>query len=145
MVPFSRVLQVKKEAGQIPVFHQARFFSSVAAEQIQTGPADTKKNILRPLSPHLPVYQPHLDSTLSITHRITGAFLSAAILSFHLIYLKMGPVCLTFGEFYQFLFYSSKLTLVSLELCGLALAYHVLNGIRHMRKDFGGIAGKRLK
>ncbi|XP_031388575.1 succinate dehydrogenase subunit 3-1, mitochondrial-like [Punica granatum] len=141
----SLLAHVKKRAGQIPVFHQARFFSSVAAEQMHGSPNDSKKNIFRPLSPHLPVYKPQLSSTLSITHRITGAFLSAVILSFHLLYLKMGPICLSFENFYQFLFYSSKLTLVTLELSALAFAYHLWNGIRHLRQDFGGIRGKRLK
>lgn len=138
-------LQVKKEAGQIPILHQTRPFSSLAAEQIQTSPNDTNKNILRPLSPHLPIYKPQLSSTLSIAHRITGAFLAASILSFHLLYLKMGPVCLSFAEFYQFLFYSSKLTMVSLELCVLAFAYHMFNGIHHLSRDFRGIIGKRFK
>ncbi|KAK4783871.1 hypothetical protein SAY86_018239 [Trapa natans] len=136
---------VKKEAGQIRALHQARLFSSVAVEQIQTNPTDSKKNILRPLSPHLPIYKPQLSSTLSITHRVTGAFMSAAVLSFHLLYLKMGPVCFSFSEFYQFLFYSSKLGTVTLELCALALAYHVVHGTRHLIWDFKGITGKWLK
>ncbi|OWM86681.1 succinate dehydrogenase subunit 3-1, mitochondrial-like isoform X2 [Punica granatum] len=138
-------LQVKKEAGQIPVFHQARFFSSGAAEQKHSDPTDTKMNILRPLSPHLPVYKPQLNSTLSITFRISGMFLSAVVFSFYLIYLKMGPICLSFNSFYQFLFYSSKLHLVTLELSALAIAYHIWGGIRHLRQDFGGLRGKRLK
>lgn len=48
-VLFSCVLQVK-EARQIHFLHQACFFSLVTAEQIQSGPADTQKNMLRPLS-----------------------------------------------------------------------------------------------
>ncbi|KAF4349951.1 hypothetical protein G4B88_002373 (mitochondrion) [Cannabis sativa] len=33
-------------------------------------------NILRPLSPHLPIYKPQLTSTFPISHRISGAFLA---------------------------------------------------------------------
>lgn len=35
--------------------------------------------INRPLSPHLTIYKPQLTSTLSIFHRISGAFLGAAV------------------------------------------------------------------
>jgi succinate dehydrogenase cytochrome b556 subunit len=37
--------------------------------------------INRPLSPHLTIYKPQLTSTLSIFHRISGAFLGAAVRS----------------------------------------------------------------
>lgn len=93
---------------------------------------------LRPLSPHLNIYTPQPSSTSSIFHRITGIFLSTMILSFYLITMKMGSICLTFENFYQFLFYSSKLTLLSVEVSALALAYHLFNGIRHLRMDYGG-------
>ncbi len=35
--------------------------------------------INRPLSPHLTIYKPQLTSTFSIFHRISGAFLGAAV------------------------------------------------------------------
>ncbi|CAD5197520.1 unnamed protein product [Musa acuminata subsp. malaccensis] len=38
-------------------------------------------NILRTLSPHLPIVKPQLTSTFPISHRISGAFL-ATIVSF---------------------------------------------------------------
>ncbi|MED6142867.1 Succinate dehydrogenase cytochrome B subunit mitochondrial [Stylosanthes scabra] len=93
---------------------------------------ETKAYGLRPLSPHLPVYQPQLSSTLSIFNRITGAILSAVILLFYMIYMKVGLISLTFGSFYDFLFYSSKLNLFVLEISGLALTYHTYMGIRHL-------------
>ena len=34
----------------------------------------------RPLSPHLQIYRPQLTSVLSITHRMTGVFLSLGTL-----------------------------------------------------------------
>ncbi|KAL1325015.1 hypothetical protein HN51_035108 [Arachis hypogaea] len=93
---------------------------------------ETKAYGLRPLSPHLPVYEPQLSSTLSIFNRITGVILSAVILLFYMIYMKMGLISLTFGSFYDFLFYSSKLNLLVLEISGLALTYHTYMGIRHL-------------
>ncbi|KAE9593068.1 putative succinate dehydrogenase (quinone) [Lupinus albus] len=94
--------------------------------------SETKTYGLRPLSPHLPLYQPQLSSTLSIFNRISGALLSTVILLFYMIYMKMGLISLSYDSFYQFLFYSSKLNLLAVELSGLALSYHLYAGIRHL-------------
>ncbi|KAH1066958.1 hypothetical protein J1N35_031945 [Gossypium stocksii] len=40
----------------------------------------TRESNLRPLSPHLPDYKPQLSATLSITNRISGAFLATTLL-----------------------------------------------------------------
>uniref|UniRef100_M1AF68 Succinate dehydrogenase subunit 3 n=1 Tax=Solanum tuberosum TaxID=4113 RepID=M1AF68_SOLTU len=107
-------------------------------------------NILRPLSPHLPIYKPQLTSTFSISHRISGAFLATIVFFFYLLCLKIGLICFTYENFYQFFFYSSKLILISVETTALALSYHLYNGVRHLLTDFSGffflrIGRKRLK
>ncbi|KAJ6411774.1 hypothetical protein OIU84_008370 [Salix udensis] len=90
-------------------------------------------HILRPLSPHLPIYKPQVDATFSIVNRISAAFLSAIVLSFCLICLKAGSICFSYYNFYQFLFYSSKLILPAIDItAGLALAYHLFYGVRHL-------------
>jgi len=109
-----------------------------------------RKNILRPLSPHLPIYKPQLTSTFSIFHRISGAFLATIVLFFYLLCLKIGLICFTYKNFYQFFFFSSKLILISVEITALALSYHLFNGVRHLLTDFSGflflrIGRKRLK
>lgn len=68
-------------------------------------------NILRPLSPHLPIYKPQLTSTFPISHRISGAFLATIVFFFDLLCLKIGLICFTYESVYQFFFYSSKLIL----------------------------------
>ncbi|KAI8543697.1 hypothetical protein RHMOL_Rhmol08G0238700 [Rhododendron molle] len=110
--------------------------------------AANSMNTLRPLSPHLPIYQPQLSSTFSIFHRITGIFLTTIILVFYQLCLKMGLVCFTYETFYQFLFFSSKLILISVEITALALAYHIFHGVRHLWTDFSGflfLGRKRFK
>ena len=107
-------------------------------------------NILRPLSPHLPIYKPQLTSTFPISHRISGAFLVTIVLFFYLLCLKIGFICFTYENFYQFFFYSSKLILIAVEITALALSYHLYNGVRHLLTDFSGfiflrIGRKRLK
>nr|YP_005090401.1 sdh3 gene product [Dorcoceras hygrometricum]AEK53325.1 succinate dehydrogenase subunit 3 [Dorcoceras hygrometricum] len=87
-------------------------------------------NILRPLSPHLPIYKPQLTSTFPISHRISGAFLATIVLFFHLLYLKIGFICFTYENVYLFFFYSSKLILIFVEITAFALSYHLYNGVR---------------
>ena len=93
-------------------------------------------NILRPLSPHLPIYKPQLTSTFPIFHRISGAFLATIVLFFYLLCLKIGWICFTYENFYQFLFFSSKLIPISVEITALALSYHLYHGVRHLLTDF---------
>ena len=109
-----------------------------------------KKTYLRPLSPHLPIYKPQLTSTFPISHRISGAFLATIVLFFYLLCMKIGLICFTYKNFYQFFFFSSKLILISVEITALALSYHLFNGVRHLLTDFSGflflrIGRKRLK
>ncbi|CAN1300006.1 Succinate dehydrogenase cytochrome b560 subunit [Linum perenne] len=101
-------------------------------------------NILRPLSPHLPIYKPQLTSAFSISHRISGAFLTTIVLFFYLLCLKIGFICFTYENFYQFFFYSSKLILISVEITALALSYHLYHGVRHLLTDFSGFFFLRI-
>ncbi|XP_004290523.1 PREDICTED: succinate dehydrogenase subunit 3-1, mitochondrial-like [Fragaria vesca subsp. vesca] len=89
-------------------------------------------NTLRPLSPHLPVYKPQINSTFSILDRIAASYLTALFVVYSLVCLKMGPICFTFEPFYKFLFYSVNLVPLSLELAALAMAYHTYHGICHL-------------
>ncbi|KAL8510134.1 hypothetical protein ACS0TY_017088 [Phlomoides rotata] len=90
------------------------------------------KPTFRPLSPHLPVYKPQLSSTVSIFNRMTGVILTVFPLSYCLLCLKVGPICLTYEDAYQLFYYASKLGPISLELTGLALAYHTYFGVHHL-------------
>nr|AHX80428.1 succinate dehydrogenase subunit 3 [Hirtella physophora]AHX81444.1 succinate dehydrogenase subunit 3 [Hirtella racemosa]AHX81446.1 succinate dehydrogenase subunit 3 [Hymenopus heteromorphus]AHX81448.1 succinate dehydrogenase subunit 3 [Couepia guianensis]AHX81450.1 succinate dehydrogenase subunit 3 [Licania alba]AHX81452.1 succinate dehydrogenase subunit 3 [Leptobalanus sprucei] len=94
--------------------------------------------VFRPLSPHLPIYKPQLTSTFPIFHRISGTFLATIVSFFYLLCLKIGLICFTYANFYQFFFYSSKLILIAGEITALALSYHLYNGVRHLLTDFSG-------
>ena len=128
-----------------------RFTFDTRGEEKEKRDENYKRmNILRPLSPHLPIFKPQLTSTFPIFHRISGAFLATLVLFFYIICLKMGWICFTYENFYQFFFYSSKLILISVEITALALSYHLYNGVRHLLTDFSGflflrIGRKRLK
>ncbi|CAH9076146.1 unnamed protein product [Cuscuta epithymum] len=127
-------------------FHRA--FSTIADRPANIS--DDGKKVLRPLSPHLAVYKPQTSSTSSILHRISGAYLAAVIFGFHVIFLKVGSVCLSYNNFYQLLFYSSTLSQLALAIAPVAISYHVVNGVRHLVADFSGylfpkIGRKKLK
>ncbi|KAH1046924.1 hypothetical protein J1N35_037708 [Gossypium stocksii] len=100
--------------------------------------SEAKESNLRPLSPHLPIYKPQLSATLSITNRISGVFLTTALLFSYLLSLKMGSICFTYSNFYQFFFYSAKLAPVTVSISALAVSYHLCYGVRHLLADFSG-------
>ena len=89
----------------------------------------------RPLSPHLQVYKWQVQMATSILHRATGVILVVGLLAmvWGLMALAGGPerwdafagcVGSTLGQLVLFAF-------------SWALAYHLLNGIRHLVQDAG--------
>ena len=89
----------------------------------------------RPLSPHLQVYRWQIQMVTSILHRATGIALVAGMLG-----LVWGLVALAGGEKSWAAFATCAGSLLGqLVLFGFswALAYHLLNGIRHLLWDLG--------
>ena len=89
----------------------------------------------RPLSPHLDVYKWQVQMVTSILHRATGIALVAGMLG-----LVWGLVALAGGEKSWAAFATCAGSLLGqLVLFGFswALAYHLLNGIRHLAQDAG--------
>jgi succinate dehydrogenase / fumarate reductase cytochrome b subunit len=89
----------------------------------------------RPLSPHLTIYRWPVTMATSITHRVTGVGLSMGtlFLAWWLIAAASGP------EAYQTFTHIAASPLGELVLFGFvwALAFHLLNGIRHLAWDMG--------
>ena len=89
----------------------------------------------RPLSPHLTVYRPQLNSVLSILHRITGIILIFGILLIvgWFFSLSLGEMSFQFYSFWLNTLFGKLIMFGS--LC--ALWYHFFAGIRHLFWDFG--------
>src|SRR4029077_4113515 len=89
----------------------------------------------RPLSPHLTIYRWPVTMATSIVHRVTGLALSAGtiLLVWWLIAIASGPEA--FNEFISL----AATPLGEVILFGFvwSLAYHLLNGIRHLAWDLG--------
>lgn len=98
-----------------------------------------KQNL--PLSPHLQIYKPQITSILSITHRVSGFFLSISI-----ILLVMILLALSLGES-QYNLIVSLFTKYPLKLIFYPIifgfSYHMLNGFRHILWDFGYLISNR--
>ena len=89
----------------------------------------------RPLSPHLQVYKPQINSFTSIIHRATGVALAAGVLmlAWWLVAAATGP-----GSFeYVQGFLGHWIGRIVLFGFTWALMYHLLNGIRHLYWDTG--------
>jgi succinate dehydrogenase / fumarate reductase, cytochrome b subunit len=89
----------------------------------------------RPLSPHLDVYKWQVQMVTSILHRATGIALVAGMLG-----LVWGLVALAGGEKSWASFAECATSLLGkLVLFGFswALAYHLINGVRHLVQDAG--------
>lgn len=89
----------------------------------------------RPLSPHLQVYKRQVQMMTSITHRATGMVLAVGALAmvWGLSALAAGP------ERWDAFAACVGSPLGKLVLFGFtwALAYHFINGIRHLVQDAG--------
>jgi succinate dehydrogenase / fumarate reductase, cytochrome b subunit len=89
----------------------------------------------RPLSPHLQIYRFRWTMALSITHRITGVFLSlgTVFLVYWLGALAAGPE--SFAQANELA--ASAPGRVLLLAWTLAFYYHLANGVRHLFWDAG--------
>jgi succinate dehydrogenase / fumarate reductase cytochrome b subunit len=89
----------------------------------------------RPLSPHLSVYRWQIQMVTSIVHRATGIALSVGLLlvAWALIALASGPDA--FADVAAF----GRSWIGTILLIGWtwSLAFHFLNGIRHLWQDLG--------
>ena len=93
----------------------------------------------RPLSPHLQVYRWQVQMVSSILHRATGVVLSVGslLVAWGLVALASGADA--WSDFTAF----ARSPLGFLVLFGWtwSLAYHLLNGIRHLLQDVGIAVG----
>ena len=89
----------------------------------------------RPLSPHLQIYRKQVQMMTSIVHRITGVVLAVGILGLvcALLALAAGPA--RWASFTACA--GSPLGILVMVGFSWALAYHFLNGVRHLVQDTG--------
>ncbi len=89
----------------------------------------------RPLSPHLQVYRWQVQMVTSILHRATGVVLSVGSLLVvcGLLSLAKGPEA--WAHFTAFA--RSGFGFLIMFGWSWSLAYHLLNGIRHLMQDAG--------
>lgn len=87
----------------------------------------------RPLSPHLQVYRWQIQMVTSILHRITGVALAVGtlLLAALLISLATGPQSYAVVR----AFCASWIGMILLLGWTWSLAFHLLNGIRHLLQD----------
>lgn len=88
----------------------------------------------RPLSPHLQVYRLPLTGLVSITHRMTGVFLSMGLVLFVYVLFAIAAGEGTYAAMQTFMsFWFYKLIYWGFIY---ALFFHLVHGIRHLIWDF---------
>lgn len=89
----------------------------------------------RPLSPHLQVYRWQVQMASSILHRVTGGILAFGALAFVYGLLALAGGADRWNAFTACV--GSPLGKLVLFGFSWALAYHLLNGVRHLLQDGG--------
>lgn len=89
----------------------------------------------RPLSPHLTIYRPQLNSILSILHRISGVALSISLLVIIGFFISLIFGQEAFGFFSVFFNSIIGKLIMFFSICGVW--YHFFAGIRHLFWDIG--------
>jgi succinate dehydrogenase / fumarate reductase cytochrome b subunit len=94
-----------------------------------------QKAVERPLSPHLQIYRPLINMTMSILHRITGIVLyfGTLLLAWWLIAAAIGPSYFKFVNSIA----TSPIGLLILLGYSWAMIHHMIGGIRHLIWDTG--------
>jgi succinate dehydrogenase / fumarate reductase cytochrome b subunit len=89
----------------------------------------------RPISPHLQVYRLPLTGIISITHRMTGVFLSVGLVAVICILLAIAGSAADYVSMQQLL----NVWLIKLVYWGFiyALFFHLCHGVRHLIWDAG--------
>ncbi|XP_010491595.1 PREDICTED: succinate dehydrogenase subunit 3-1, mitochondrial isoform X1 [Camelina sativa] len=117
--------QLTRSFRTLDVGSSKRLFSTISAD-IKATHEEPKPQSFRPLSPHLPVYQPQMNSMLSIFNRISGVYLTGVTFAGYLLYLKMGMICLTYPSFYQVLYHTQQQLPIITSVTALAAIYHTV-------------------
>lgn len=92
-------------------------------------------NINRPTSPHLQIYRLPLTAIMSISHRATGAALSAGLVLTVLFLTALAGGESSWQAAHSIL--ANWFGQLILFVFTLALNYHLCNGIRHLLWDIG--------
>ena len=89
----------------------------------------------RPISPHLQAYRLPLTGIISITHRMTGVFLSVGLVAVIYILLEIAGGAADYTSMQQLL----NIWLIKLLYWGFiyALFFHLCHGVRHLIWDTG--------
>ena len=89
----------------------------------------------RPISPHLQIYTLPLTGIISISHRLTGVFLSVGLIGIVMMLAQIRNGMLSYLEMQSMLqFFPIRLLFAGFVY---ALIFHLCHGIRHLIWDVG--------
>ncbi|XP_063959789.1 succinate dehydrogenase cytochrome b560 subunit, mitochondrial-like [Lytechinus pictus] len=115
----------------------SRVTMAMTAKQEQDNFWEKNKQLNRPMSPHLTIYSPQVTSMLSITHRGTGVGLTVGIYALGLSMSVLPHDFAYYLDAIKSLSYGPSLLFLTKMAIVWPMAYHTLNGVRHLAWDTG--------
>ncbi|MGA2776579.1 MAG: succinate dehydrogenase, cytochrome b556 subunit [Steroidobacteraceae bacterium] len=89
----------------------------------------------RPLSPYLDIYRWRIGMSMSILHRLTGAFMAIGLLALVYWLIALANGAPSYAR--AMALFSSPAGLILLSAWTFSFFYHLLNGLRHLLWDVG--------
>ncbi|ORX45721.1 cytochrome b560 subunit of succinate dehydrogenase [Hesseltinella vesiculosa] len=134
--PNARALAFKNVAG-VPM--GVRHFNATSSTKAQSPAAETEilrqQRKVRPVSPHIAIYQPQITWYLSALHRITGAALGGALYLGSIGYLASGMAVDTASIVSAAAAAPVAVKVLAKTTLAFPFVFHSLNGVRHLVWD----------
>ncbi|XP_044761303.1 succinate dehydrogenase cytochrome b560 subunit, mitochondrial-like [Coccinella septempunctata] len=125
------------QLGMLQVVRPITMRVEQAKPVIKTDHDDKNMNLKRPMSPHLTIYAPELQSFMSITHRAMGMAMSTYLIGFGIGTIALPQDISTYIAALDAMNIPSPILFAGRFLVVLPFTYHAINGIRHLIWDMG--------
>jgi len=141
--PAASITRSRYDTSLFPPYQSNKPRSTVNTSNLNNDETQTILNAqrkLRPISPHLTIYQPQITSLMSGMNRITGAILSTSVYAFAIGYLVAPTLGMhlesqTIAEAFGAMPDAAKVGIKG--MLALPFTYHAWNGVRHLIWDTG--------
>ncbi|KAK9879361.1 hypothetical protein WA026_004210 [Henosepilachna vigintioctopunctata] len=127
----------KSKLGMLQAVRPVTYTVQQAKPAIKSDHDEKNMKLNRPMSPHLTIYAPEIQSFLSISHRISGAAMVTYLVGFGIGTIVLPQDISTYIAAIDAMNLPSPVLYTARVLMVLPFMYHAINGIRHLVWDMG--------